>query len=258
MNTNAYVPTYKESGRGDRTIVFLHGLGGNRHAFDYQLEKLSEQFHCIAWDMPGYGGSEPIASISFDVLAACLDNLFHAIDKKPYAIIGHSMGGMVAQTWLHGGGNCERLVLAQTSAAFGKPGSQWNQDFLAARLAPLDARQTPADFARTLVESMFHDPSKTTAIEAGVNTMAPLPADVYRAIIACLVTFNQADNLTNINLPTLCLAAQYDTTAPAKNMQRMASELPHGEYTCLPDAGHLAYIETPDTFTQRLDEFLDI
>ena len=249
------VPSYKERGSGP-LLLFLHGLGGNRHSFDHQLDALSDRYRCVAWDVPGYGGSPPMAAMRFPALAARLDRLIGALGTEPRAVIGHSFGGMIAQSWLRQGGACGKLVLAQTSAAFGKPGSQWNQGFLKARLAPIDEGLAPRDFARQLITSMFFDQSKAAAIEAAVRTMAPLPAATYRQVIECLVGFDESANLDRIRTPTLCLAAQHDRTAPPKSVAQMAERIPGAEYQCLPDAGHLAYVEAPEAFTAAVAAFV--
>ncbi|NKB98608.1 MAG: alpha/beta fold hydrolase [Pseudomonadales bacterium] len=182
--------------------------------------------------------------------------LFVKSAKSPMQIVGHSLGGMIAQSWLHQGGACSKVVLAQTTSVFGKPGSQWNEDFLKSRLEPLEQGKTPADFAQSLIESMFFDVNKRPAIAAGVATMSPISAARYRQVIECLVTFNEADNLTSITHPTLCLAAEHDRTAPPKAMEKMSNEIPNARFICLPNAGHLAYLETPPAFTQAIEEFL--
>jgi len=250
-----YLPTFKEQGQGP-LLLFLHGLGGNRHSFDHQMAALSRHYRCVAWDVPGYGDSGQIEDMSFAVLAQCVDNLLGHVQASPYAVIGHSLGGMVAQAWLAQGGRCGKLVLAQTTARFGKPGSDWNREFLQARLAPLEQGQAPADFARSLITSMFHDHGKADGIAEAIATMAPLPAAVYRQVIECLVTFDCSDRLADIDVPTLCLAAEFDTTAPPKAVAQMAEQIPGSRYQCLPGAGHLAYVETPDLFTQALEDFL--
>ncbi len=252
---DAAVPSHKTRGNGP-LLLFLHGLGGNRHSFDHQLEALSGRYRCVAWDVPGYGGSAAMENMTFPALAERLDRLVHALGSRPRAVIGHSFGGMIAQSWLRLGGACGNLILAQTSAAFGKPGSQWNEDFLKARLAPIDQGLAPSDFARELITSMFFDRSKTAAIEAAVRTMAPLPAGTYRQVIECLVAFDERASLERIGTPTLCLAAQHDRTAPAKSVAQMAERIPGAKYQCLPDAGHLAYVEAPEAFTAAIAAFV--
>lgn len=251
----APMPSCKERGSGP-LLLFLHGLGGNRHSFDHQLEALSDRYRCVAWDVPGYGGSAPMAAMTFPALAVRLDRLVQALGDKPHAVIGHSFGGMIAQAWLGMGGACGKLVLAQTSAAFGKPGSQWNEDFLKARLAPIEEGLAPCDFARQLITSMFFDRSRATAIKEAVRTMAPLPAATYRQVIECLVTFDGRADLERIRTPTLCLAAQHDRTAPPKSVAAMAERIPGAKYQCLPDAGHLAYVEAPEAFTAAIAAFV--
>ena len=55
---------WRELGDGP-PVVFLHGLGGTRVSWGPQLRGLSDQFRCIAWDMPGYGDSEPLEPLTY-------------------------------------------------------------------------------------------------------------------------------------------------------------------------------------------------
>ena len=250
------VPGFKEMGAGE-PVVFLHGIGGNRHAFDAQLSALGGRYRCISWDMPGYGGSPTMPEMTFAGLSDVLADLLDHLDLPSAHLVGHSMGGMVAQTFaLAEPGRVRSLVLAQTTARFGKPGSDWQKRFLHERLKPIELGKTPADFARALITGMFGDPSRTEAIYKAVATMSPLPADVYRQVLACLVGFDLQGSLGEIGVPALCLAAELDQTAPPRTMEKMAAALPAGRYHCLPGTGHLAYVETPDAFTAAVEEFL--
>ena len=210
----------------------------------------------MAWDAPGYGDATALENMTFAALAEAVESLVTELGEPPFAILGHSFGGMIAQSWLHAGGQCEKLILAQTSAVFGKPGSTWNENFLKARLEPIDQGATPADFAKPLIESMFVDTSKTEAIESGVATMSTITSQQYRRVIECLVTFDEGARLADIKVPTLCLAAEHDTTAPPANMEKMAAAIPNADFVCLQNAGHLAYIEIPEQFNQAIQQFL--
>lgn len=207
--------------------------------------------------MPGYGGSAAMADMTFDTLSAALGALLDHLGLQRAHLVGHSMGGMVAQTFVaQHAQRVEKLVLAQTSARFGKPGGDWQQQFLDARLKPLDEGHTPADFARSLIEGMFADPNMTAAIKKAVATMSPLPAQVYRQALTALVRFDCEAALAQIPCPTLCLAADQDRTAPARVLERMAGLIPGARYVCLADAGHLAYLEAAEPFAAALTDFL--
>jgi pimeloyl-ACP methyl ester carboxylesterase len=253
-----YLPSYQEVGDGP-LLVFLHGIGGNRFSFDGQLPAFRDRWRCVAWDMPGYGGSPlPAEDLSFELMSNALANLLDHLDAPEATLIGHSMGGFVAQDFVaRNPGRVRALVLSATSPAFGKPGGDWQQQFLNARLAPLEEGKTPADFAVELVTSMFADPARSAEIAAAVRSMSALPSDSYRAALKCIVTFDRRDALAEISCPTLLLAAELDETAPAKVMQRMADKIPDARYECLEALGHLANVEDPRRFNHAVMEFLE-
>jgi pimeloyl-ACP methyl ester carboxylesterase len=81
-------------------------------------------------------------------------------------------------------------------------------------------------------------------------------SQAYRAALRCIVTFNRIDDLARIACPTLVLAAEHDTLAPPKTMERMAARIPGALYRCIAGAGHLANFEQTASFAAALDEFL--
>jgi 3-oxoadipate enol-lactonase len=253
----AYLPTYQTRGSGP-ALVFLHGIGGNRHSFDDQLPAFADRWQAIAWDMPGYGGSPlPQDGLSFPMMADALASLLDQLGIDRAGIVGHSMGGMVAQQFaVQHADRVNALVLSATSPAFGKPGGDWQKQFLAERLKPLDDGKTPADFAEKLVTGMFADPADAAGIARAATTMAALPAATYRAALECIVTFDRREQLPQIGCPTLCLAASEDTTAPPKVLERMAEKIPNAVYRCLPGLGHLANVEGAQAFNAAVREFL--
>lgn len=262
MSNPAWVPACQRAGpaAGNHPpLVLLHGIGGNRHAFDAILPALCVDRPVAAWDMPGYGGSR-LHDYDFPDLAAALARMLDGLGWARVDLLGHSMGGMVAQQFaLAHPERVRRLVLAQTSAVFGKPGvsdDAWRRAFLEARLGPLDAGQTPADFAGELVEALVHE-ANAEAVEAARATMASLPAESYRQALTTLVTFDLLEALPKIDAPALCLAGEHDRTAPAKAMRSMAERMPRARFECLPGVGHLAYLESPAAFVRAVTEFLD-
>jgi pimeloyl-ACP methyl ester carboxylesterase len=137
----------------------LHGIGGGHLAFAPQLETLAQAgFRAVAWDMPGYGHSAPIEPYTFKGLAERCIALIETLaspGKAPLTLVGHSMGGMVAQEVIVRRPDLVgRLVLCGTSSSFGKPDGEWQRQFVQERSAPLDAGQTMADVARSLVPGM--------------------------------------------------------------------------------------------------------
>ena len=250
------IPAHKDAGSG-RALVFLHGIGGNKESFDDQLDAFADRWHAISWDMPGYGDSALPPDMTWPVLADALAALLDHLDHKKAVIVGHSMGGMVAQEFVASHPNrVSALVLSGTSPAFGKPGGDWQQKFLDARLAPIERGLTPADIADELVAGMFGDDPDPAAMRRAAACMAQVGPETYRAALQCLVTFDRRDALAGIRCPTLVLAGEKDGNAPAAMMEKMAAKIPGARYHCMPGLGHLANFERPDVFNAVIADFL--
>ncbi len=140
---------YEAAGDLDATpLIFLHGIGGAARAWRQQLARFSTQFRAIAWDMPGYGGSAPLATVSITALADVLQQFIEQLGASKPILVGHSIGGMIVQKWLAQFPKLARaVVLAQTSPAFGKADGDWQKSFIAARLGPLDRGETMKSLA---------------------------------------------------------------------------------------------------------------
>lgn len=251
-------PVHKSIGVGPRTVVFLHGIGGNRHSFDDQLPFFVSGWRAVAWDMPGYGDSHHRGPLSFALLADALAALLDKLKVPRAAVVGHSLGGMIAQEFAARHPNrLSSLVLFATSAAFGDKDDSFKNQFLAARLAPLDRGLTPKDFAADVVAPMFGEGTSAETKARAVASMAAIQADAYRAAVNCIVTFDRRADLKNIKVPTLVLAAERDPLAPPKSMQRMAADIPGAQFITLPGVGHLANFEAPALFNTTVKKFLD-
>lgn len=251
------VPHCDVRGSGE-VVLFLHGVGGDCRSWAPQLESFSKDYCAAAWDMPGYGTSTPLSDMTFPALAEALLRL---IDDRGWArvhLVGHSMGGMVAQEFaVRHQDRLATLVLSATSPAFGNPDGDFQKQFVADRLAPLDDGQTMKDLAQGLVDGFMGDRAVPGALDAAIRCMENVPAETYRAAIHCLVTFEQRANLPLLKVPTIVLAGSEDRNAPAPMMERMAGKIPGAKYICLDGLGHLANLERPEEFDTALRDFLE-
>lgn len=251
------VPGHLEAGEGP-ALVLLHGIGGDGESFRLQLEHFAPRYRCIAWHMPGYGESPRLPTMDFPSLAAALLALLDELGVAQAHLLGHSIGGMVAQEFVaRYPERLASLVLSATSPAFGKADGQWQRQFLAARLAPLDAGQTLAELAPGIVASLVGADPDPDGLARARHCMARVPEASYRAAMTALLGFDRRDSLAGITVPTLVLAGERDSNAPAAMMAKMASRIPSARYLCLPGVGHLAYLEKPSLFNAALGGFLE-
>src|ERR1700742_4082213 len=249
---------YEAAGDPDAPpLVFLHGIGGAARAWRGQLDYFADGYHCIAWDMPGYGGSSPLPNVSIASLADALVDFLHATGADRPVIVGHSIGGMIVQQLLTDEPLiANAVVLAQTSPAFGKPDGDWQKQFINARLGPLDRGETLVTLAPSLVKELVGDDPEASGMDLARDCMAAVPEATYRATMLALMGFDLRSALTDIAVPTLVLSGSKDNNAPAPMMAKMASYIPSVRYVELEGVGHLANLERPLAFNAALDQFL--
>lgn len=256
------LPTFTTLGSGP-TVLMLHGIGGGHLAFAPQVETLAGHgYRAVAWDMPGYGKSAPIEPYTFKGLAESCIALIEALGTDSVILLGHSMGGMVAQEVVARRPDLvRRLVLCGTSAAFGKradgrSADAWAQQFIGQRTAPLDAGQTMADLAARLVPQMVGPGSLPEGLRLAEHCMASVPAATYRRALECLVTFDRQAALAHIRVPTLLVGGEFDRVAAPAVLKQMAAAIPRARYAELAGIGHLMNLEAPDEFDALLIDFL--
>jgi pimeloyl-ACP methyl ester carboxylesterase len=240
-------------------VVFIHGIGGAGRVWSGQVASFAAAgFECLALDLPGYGARPPVASMTFEALAGDVERTIAEHGLIRPILVGHSMGGMVAQTALRRRpGGYSAVVLCCTSPAFGNADGAFQRKFVTDRLGPLDAGRTMADLAPTMVQRMIGPAADPAGGAFAIEVMTAVPADTYRAAVQCLVEFDERANLAKIGAPVLCLAGEKDPNAPAQVMERMAGKIPGAQYLCLPGVGHLPNLEAPAAFDAAVLAFLD-
>jgi len=238
-------------------LVFLHGIGGAARAWHGQLDFFKHRYRTIAWDMPGYGGSAPLPTVSIAALADALQGFLQQVRAMKPILVGHSIGGMIVQQLLAKHPRiASAIVLAQTSPAFGKPDGDWQKAFIEARLGPLDRGETLAALAPLLVKNLVGDDPDIGGMELARDCMASVPEASYRATMMSMLGFDQCNVLKDIVVPTLLLSGSKDKNAPAPMMAKMATYISSARYFELEGVGHLANLEQPGAFNAALDSFL--
>ena len=258
-----------EAGVGGRPMLLLHGFTGAKEDFTEWLDPLAARgWHAVAPDHRGHGGSaqpESDDAYSFSILADDALGLVDALGWERFVLLGHSMGGMVAQ--LMASGSPRRLtglVLMDTAhgpvtgldaelvaAAVGivrDQGMAALVDLMADMESPLE---TPAH--RRLLE---HRPGYAAFGDGKMRATSPY---LYAALAPLFV--DSPDRLEDLRslpatLPALVMVGEQDRPFIAAS-QRMAEAIPDATMALIPDAGHSPQFENPDAWWAALSQFLD-
>jgi 3-oxoadipate enol-lactonase len=241
-----------------QAILFIHGVGGAGRAWAEQVASFAAAgFAAQALDLPGYGGRPPVAAMEFEGLAADAEAFVARHHMYRPVLVGHSMGGMIAQTMLRRRPKgYAAAVLAATSPAFGNADGDFQRRFIADRLGPLDAGKTMAELAVGMVDRLLGPEPNAAARKLAIEVMGQVPTATYRAAVRSLTAFDERANLDRIAIPVLCIAGEADPSAPPSLVERMARKIPGARYVCLSGVGHLANLEAPQAFDAAILAFL--
>jgi pimeloyl-ACP methyl ester carboxylesterase len=210
--------------------------------------------------MPGYGHSDPIEPYTFKGLAEKCIALIDALAARhgrQVSLVGHSMGGMVAQEVVARRPDLvQHLILCGTSAAFGRSDGDWQKEFVQQRMAPLLQGQTMADLARQLVPAMAGPRALPEGLRLAEHCMSGVTPGTYKRALEALVTFDRRSELAQISVPTLLVAGASDPNAPPDVMRKMGQHILRSQLKVMDGIGHLMNLESPDDFDEILMAFI--
>jgi pimeloyl-ACP methyl ester carboxylesterase len=148
-----------------------------------------------------------------------------------------------------------RMVLADTSPAFGMDGTR-RDEWIAARLAPLEAGGIPADGAESVVDAITAVALTGEIRAETIGAFSDIPAEGFRAAVECLPDNDVRADLHRIGHPTLVVVGELDRETPVSYSEVLAEGLGNGELRVIGGAGHLTPAEAPDEFNDLVADFL--
>lgn len=249
------LPTFTTLGSGP-TVLMLHGAAGGHLAFAPQVESLAMAgYRAVAWDMPGYGQSPPIEPYTFKGLAARCIALIEALQcPRGLTLLGHGMGGMVAQEVVARRPELVRsLVLCGTTPSLAEAE---REGFVGLRTQGLDAGRTMGELADTLVPQWIGPASLPEGVRLAQHCMSQVHPATYRRALDAMTAFDRSASLSQIHVPTLLLAGEHDRQAPPEAMRRMGQAIARSTFLELKGIGHLQNLEAPDEFDAAVLGFL--
>jgi pimeloyl-ACP methyl ester carboxylesterase len=246
------------------TVILVHGLAGCWQNWLANVIGLSERFHVVAIDLPGFGASEPPADgISIPGYANCVAELLDHLKIASAYVIGNSMGGMTAlQLALDHPTRVERLVLVSPAG--------WSTSSLppaigqAAGFAGLIFGRVAANReaivrrrhlrARALRGVVAH-PEKLSA-EVAYELLGGTGGEGFAPALRAILAHDFRSRLGEIEQPTLFIWGRRDGVVTSRDILKFGEQMPHAEKILLRDTGHVAMLEHPEWFDRTAIDFL--
>ena len=248
--------SYREAGTGP-ALCLLHGVGNQSGSWVGQLRVLGNRFRTIAWDAPGYGGSDRLAAESptaadyGDSLAALLD----ALGIARAVLVGSSLGALMAGAFA--ANRPERtagLLLLNPAGGYGLADPKEREERLATRLDRL-ARLGPDGMAQEPSPGMLSPAASPEARALAAWSTARIRPDGYTQAARMLANGRLVEDAARYPGPVLVVAGSADTITPPAGCERIAGAFPRAAYRLLEGPAHLSYLDAPAIVNGIIAEF---
>lgn len=251
--------SYMEAGSPDApALVLLHGVGANSMHWRYQLAGLSDRYHVVAWNAPGYILSDALKTENPDcaTFASALNDFLAAVKLDRVNLVGNSFGSRVAQCFaLH---YPDRIIkLAMTGTGIGPHGL--SEETKSKILATREAQIAKGGYAFGMrVNALLAAGASPQTIELVRNVVrATNPRGFMHGVKLGLVDGYSPEAVgPKLNFPVLLVSGREDRVNPVDaNAAVLLKALPQGRLEILDGAGHLPEVELPDTLNRMLRDF---
>lgn len=239
-------------------LLLFNGIGASIELVAPFAEAMrAAGFSCIAFDVPGVGGSAtPLLPYRFSRIARAVEHLLRDIGVSgPVDVLGVSWGGALAQQFVHQyPASCRRLVLAATSAgAVMVPG---RFGVLKNMINP--RRYTDKDFMAKIGAELYggkfrDDPE---LIREHARHMSPPTGRGYLWQLLAAAGWTSILWLRQIKQPTLLLMGRDDPIVPVVNGRILAGLIPNSRLVTIDD-GHLFLLSRTDDIVPVIRDFLN-
>ena len=250
----------EEEGSGE-PLLLVQGLGQSSWVSRFHRAGLATRRRTIAFDNRGTGRSTKDPPYSIEQLADDAASLVGALGVSCAHVLGHSMGGYIAQMLaLRHPDLVRSLVLVGTGA-----GAPTHERVPAATLDVwlANAHEPPETFARNTMFLSFasgwtdeHEDRYEQFLAARLEY--PTPRECWRAQYDVATRFVESENaVERIAAQTLVVHGTGDRVVPFANGEALARRIPNARLEVFPGAGHYVMLEQPERFNEVVGSFLD-
>lgn len=243
-------------------VLLIHGLAGSTDDWKKTIPALGENFHVLAFDLPGFGksdkGSQHYSPTRYARLAQYLAD--HYLQHKPYHVVGHSMGGAIALRYA-----AQRPLRLQRLILVDAAGILHPQVITKFQAGSMVERASGVQQARGFIERLSgkileqserlpvspfdivdNALGRDVVLQGGPEKIAALELageDFSRAIAA-------------VTAPTLILWGDHDLVAPLRTGNVLAARMQHARLEIIYDSGHEPMLDQPQFLNTSLQKHL--
>jgi aminoacrylate hydrolase len=248
--------SYRVTGGGP-DLMLISGLGGTAAFWEPVIAALGAGRRIITLDQRGIAassrGTQPV---TIDTLAKDCLAVLDAVGSERAAVVGHSTGGVIAQTM--GLMAAERIGGLALTATWARA-DRYMHELFRSRLELL--RSLPKEYAASTLfigypAGWLRDNWQTLDVTLAGAPLTPSQQDVLAERIAALLAFDRTRELAGLRPPALVIGAEDDQIVPAYLQRELAAAIPGAGLAMLPSGGHFFPITRREEYTGILETWL--
>jgi 3-oxoadipate enol-lactonase len=246
---------YELSGKGDRTLVLVHEMGGSLESWDEIVPRFAGSRRVLRYDTRGAGLSQKVrGELGLDTMAADIIALLDALGiTGKVALAGVAVGGAIA---LH---FAARYPERTSAVVVGSPATGIAPDRRAAALERV-AQIEAAGMTLAVETSMLNGyaPELRGDLRRFERFLARWLGNdpgSYAAIWRMLAGADMQDELATLRCPVLVIGGSLDRVRPPPLAEAVAKAIPGARYIEV-RTGHYMAVQTPDLISDCIDDFL--
>jgi 3-oxoadipate enol-lactonase len=259
FNSNGCQIYYETHGSGT-PLVLINGLIADHNAWRAVLPALAERYRVITLDNRGTGQSDaPAGDYSVEEMAGDVMNLIEHLEIHRPVIVGHSLGGCVAQFIMRN--FPEKVRAGVISSSFYKINTAFAH-YSQVRKAIYKQESPRQLLADSIIPWAFGSKhlSRPGAYDAIVNAHLENPhyqtEQGYHGQCAAMLNFDSRSWLDEIRVRTLVLVGSHDIVALPEESFEIARQIPSAQIEIIEGAGHNPEAEESGLFIAALTKFV--
>ncbi|MGA2995050.1 alpha/beta fold hydrolase [Bradyrhizobium sp.] len=246
---------YVLSGKGERTLVLVHEMGGSLESWDEVVPHFEGARRVLRYDTRGAGMSQKVrGELTFETMASDIAGLLDMLRTTgKVAVVGVAVGGAIALQF------AAQYPERASAVVVGSPATGIS---LARRAAALErlAKIEAGGMAFAVEDAMLNgyapelrdDTGRFERFRARWLGNDPLS---YATIWRMLANADMQKALSEVRCPTLVIGGSLDRVRPPPMAQEVAKAIPGARYVEL-CTGHYMAAQTPDLIADGIEEFL--
>ena len=236
---------FLEGNSKNKSIIFIHGFPYDHTMWKAQIDELSKNCFCVAYDIRGLGES-PVGDGQY-TMESFVDDLETIIDElkldKP-VLCGLSMGGYIglrAIERFEEDNNEGKLKRAAAIKRINIEGlAPFAKDFITNCFGDNYKQHNKDEFEKRIAKSSGFD-----------------PVGVKGSLLAMLGRNDTTEYLSNIKIPVLVICGENDALTPSLVMKAMADKINGAEFVIVKNSGHMSPIENQIKVNEAIKKFLE-